>query len=463
MIRSSLLILTLSAFLSPLLANGAVVLDFANQATLQSAEAKGAELSLVTNEGGAALRVVTSLGHKWPGATFTMDEAIDASQHGYVTFHLKNASDVAMQIRCRIDSRPKGAEESDAVSRLHKISLAPGDGRDIRLPLIPYVKYPGIKPEDFFGMRGKPFFSSESMHLENLFSFVFFVVQEHLPLAFEVGSVRLEGEQTVEVSPTFPEQVFPLIDQFGQFKHKDWPGKTHSLEELRQQAVDEAEWLASTPPPASWNKYGGWKDGPQLEATGWFRTAKHEGKWHLVDPDGKLFFSLGIDGVAFKHGTIQRVLRDVAPNHLYLGCRYGNSAPINPIVMQANAEFADVVSFNVYSRYLADKLPRLERAGDKPYIIGEFHYGALDRGMFDTGLVAVADQDERAAAFSQFVLDCVKHPNIVGCHWFQFCDSPTTGRLWDHENYQIGFTDTVDRPYAELIEASRKVGEKLYE
>ena len=105
----------------------------------------------------------------------------------------------------------------------------------------------------------------------------------------------------------------------------------------------------------------------------------------------------------------------------------------------------------------------MEEGGDKPYIIGEFHFGALDRGMFHTGLVSVEDQNERAQAFTDYVSDCLAHPNIVGCHWFQYTDSPTTGRSFDGENYQIGFTDVCDTPYPELIKASRAIGEKLYQ
>jgi hypothetical protein len=54
----------------------------------------------------------------------------------------------------------------------------------------------------------------------------------------------------------------------------------------------------------------------------------------------------------------------------------------------------------------------------------------------------VPDQAEPARAFTHYVAGCLAHPNIVGCHWFQFTDSPTTGRSLDGENYQIGFTDT---------------------
>ena len=135
---------------------------------------------------------------------------------------------------------------------------------------------------------------------------------------------------------------------------------------------------------------------------------------------------------------------------------------VNPIAAMASTRHCDVVSFNIYEQQLADHFPELQKAGDKPYLVGEFHYGALDRGLFHTGLDPVKNQAERAEHFTHFVTDCLKHPNIVGCHWFQFSDSPTTGRLWDGENYQIGFTDICDTPYAELVEASRAMGESLY-
>ncbi|MEO8350288.1 MAG: beta-galactosidase, partial [Chthoniobacteraceae bacterium] len=160
--------------------------------------------------------------------------------------------------------------------------------------------------------------------------------------------------------------------------------------------------------------------------------------------------------------SIREVLKEFAPNHLYLGCRF-MSGVLNAVVANASARHCDVVSFNAYARNLTASLPELEQAGDKPYIIGEFHFGALDRGLFHTGLIPVENQAERAKAFTDYVTVCLTHPNIVGCHWFQYTDSPTTGRLWDGENYQIGFTDVCDTPYAELIEASRAIGAKLYE
>jgi hypothetical protein len=82
--------------------------------------------------------------------------------------------------------------------------------------------------------------------------------------------------------------------------------------------------------------------------------------------------------------------------------------------------------------------------------------------MFHTGLVPVASQEARAAAYENYVLGALKHPQFVGCHWFQYQDEPTTGRVYDEENYQIGFIDIADTPYPEIIAASRRVGDRLY-
>ena len=40
---------------------------------------------------------------------------------------------------------------------------------------------------------------------------------------------------------------------------------------------------------------------------------------------------------------------------------------------------------------------------------------------------------------------------MIGTHWFQWLDQPATGRN-DGENYNIGFVDVTDQPYAELVD-----------
>ncbi|HOM59665.1 MAG TPA: beta-galactosidase, partial [Kiritimatiellia bacterium] len=88
-------------------------------------------------------------------------------------------------------------------------------------------------------------------------------------------------------------EFFPFIDVYGQFKHKTWPGKIHSDEELKTAARREEADLAAHPGPKGWSRFGGWADGPKRAATGHFRVEKIDGKWWMVDPDGYLYWSHG--------------------------------------------------------------------------------------------------------------------------------------------------------------------------
>ena len=96
---------------------------------------------------------------------------------------------------------------------------------------------------------------------------------------------------------------FPFIDEFGQYMHRDWPGKTGSVAEMKAQRKAEQNDLAAHAGPAQRNRYGGWAVGPKREATGWFRAEKHAGKWWLVDPEGRLSWSHGVDCVRARSAT----------------------------------------------------------------------------------------------------------------------------------------------------------------
>jgi hypothetical protein len=156
--------------------------------------------------------------------------------------------------------------------------------------------------------------------------------------------------------------------------------------------------------------------------------------------------------------TVREAIQEVAPNQLYLGCRF---AWVNSRAAAAAAKYCDVVSYNLYRKSVADF--QFNGGADVPLIIGEFHFGALDRGMFHTGLVSLKDQAERGRTYIDYVQGALRHPAFVGCHWFQYQDEPVTGRVYDEENYQIGFVDVADTPYQETISASREVGYNLYQ
>ena len=472
----------------------------------------------------------------------------------------------------------------------------------------------------------------------------------------------------------------PFIDVYGQFKFREWPGKTHSDADLRAAAEKEAADLAAHPGPTDRDRFGGWAKGPKFAAKGRFYPVKHEGRWGLVDPDGNLFWSFGavrvtpssamtpLNGephepwrygrkmpprhcffenlpkpdspfakfyqthdellVSFylkrgetewydfsssnlyrKYGEdyyekfadiahrrlrswglntvanssdVKICLMDRTPyaervecqskpiaaakggwwkfrdpfdpsftegvrksleEHgreahdpwcigffvdnelgwgdgdtdlarwtwaspddqpakvefrkfmakkgvreptvvefrefttilteeyfkktrdtlkafdaglLYLGCRFcGAPRP----VVEACAKYCDVVSYNIYTRSLADW--RLPSALDRPVMLGEFHFGATDRGPFGRSLIGCKDQAARAQALKDFMVAVLGNPLIVGAHWHQFSDQATTGRF-DGEYFQVGFTDVCDTPYAETVKALREVGESLY-
>lgn len=119
-----------------------------------------------------------------------------------------------------------------------------------------------------------------------------------------ISNIRAEGSLNL---PTENEvangDYFPILDEFGQLRHKEWKEKVHSLEELKKSRVTEKEDIEANIGPSDWDKYGGWLKGPQLKATGSFRTEKVNGKWWLVDPDGRLFWSHGINSVSMDNST----------------------------------------------------------------------------------------------------------------------------------------------------------------
>lgn len=157
--------------------------------------------------------------------------------------------------------------------------------------------------------------------------------------------------------------------------------------------------------------------------------------------------------------VIQGELRKGDPNHLYLGCRFA-WATIDSV--QAADEVTDVLSFNIYEKTIDAPRWAPLRKLSKPCIIGEFHSGALDRGMFHPGLVSVPDQAARAAMYQAYVRSVIDHPNFVGCHWFQYVDEPLTGRSFDGENYNIGFVTVTDTPYPEMVKAAKEVHQEAY-
>ena len=574
--------------------------------------------------------VATGASYAWPG--MRMDFACgerDLSDYGRVALAVSNMTDRTIVLNLSVKGRTVQGRTPGGSTSLKPFAAGV---LSVDLRNMPWTL---DAPLELVGMNGFPTGAGGStFDLKRTFSFHIFIRQDGLPGRFAVSRVSASASgvpQKVLSAATF----LPFVDRYGQFKHDEWPGKIHSDAELAEARTAEAKWLAENAagPIPDADIYGGWATGPQLKATGFFRTEKVNGKWWFVDPEGHLFWSHGIDCVrpgnatgithresyfeelpakddprfgrfwrrnktpgahgfykdpahadraefdfaganlARKYGddwlapyaelahrrlkawgvntianwsdariyslrrtpytlclgtygtprlkgstgwwgalpdpfdpafastfraraqaaakemkddpwclgvfvdnelswndkpemkavgeqyfaVISSVLKEELPNHLYLGCRiaFGNS----PDLFRACAKYCDVVSVNMYARAPYRELPA--DAEDKPMINGEFHFGALDRGLFHTGLVATTDQAERAACYRNFVNACLDHPRYIGTHWFQWQDQALTGRS-DGENYQIGFLTGADTPYPELVAAARDIGAHMY-
>jgi hypothetical protein len=152
--------------------------------------------------------------------------------------------------------------------------------------------------------------------------------------------------------------------------------------------------------------------------------------------------------------TIAEALRRHDPDHLYLGSRF---AWRTSEAVEACAHWCDVVSFNLYERSIADdqgEWARFHPLG-KPALIGEFHFGSTDRGLFWEGIVGAGRESERGPAYSRYLRAVADNPDFVGAHWFQYIDEPLTGRTLDGENAHIGFVTVADLPYVDLAAAAR--------
>jgi hypothetical protein len=658
------------------------LLDFGGRFDISSVITNDAR---VTPAPAGGLHIEAGHEQRWPGITLKAPAGKwDLSKYEYVCVDVKNVAAEPVTVSCRVDN-PGADGNKNCVS--DNIALAGGKEGTLTVRVFP-VPWKLSKPLELVGMRAAPVYS-DKVDTSNVTQILVFVNGPQTDHAFEIRNLRAGGSVTVLDAETF----CPFIDEFGQFIHSDWPGKTHSLDELTASIAAELADHDAHPGPADRDKYGGWTAGPKLDATGFFRVQKHEGKWWLVDPEGRLFWSHGVDCVRSenatpisdrehyfrdlpepaspysefygqgawaphgyyqdhspyktydfsranflqkygrnwrgkfavithrrlqswgmntianwsdadiylmrrtpyvctisynartlegsegywgkfydvfdpsfreelrkrlaseqgksagdpwcigyfvhnelawgdetslavatlispadqpakkvfledlkaKYATIDKVnaawgtqhatweallqsrqapdkekakadlttfytrtaetyfetirdeLRKVAPNQLYLGCRF---AWVNDRAARAATKFCDVVGYNRYSYSVEDH--RLPDGIDKPTIIGEFHFGALDRGMFHTGLKKTANQQDRADKYKSYVQGALRNPYIVGTHWFQYKDQATTGR-GDGENYQIGFLDICDKPYPEIVNVAREVGYNLYQ
>ncbi|GGA63065.1 hydrolase [Neiella marina] len=174
-------------------------------------------------------------------------------------------------------------------------------------------------------------------------------------------------------------------------------------------------------------------------------------------------FSLMLEHYASAYfAVVADTLADYMPNHMYMGVRFADWG-MTPEIRRAAAKHVDVMSYNYYKEVLhPDHWTFLDEL-DMPSIIGEFHMGGMDAGVFNPGLVHAWSQHDRGQMFADYMNTVIDNPYFVGAHWFQYTDSPVSGRAYDGENYNVGFVSVTDTPYKPLVDAARAVNETLYQ
>ncbi len=160
--------------------------------------------------------------------------------------------------------------------------------------------------------------------------------------------------------------------------------------------------------------------------------------------------------------TISKSLKKNDPNHLNLGIRYGYIEQLDDELLRISKESFDALSFNCYALSPDhEKMNHALEISGLPMIIGEYHFGTVDRGLAQS-LWQVNSQKERGDAFRYYTENAFAHRGLIGTGWFRWIDQNINGRT-DGENYNCGFIDVTDRPYPYMVDAAIETAKSLYE
>ncbi len=217
----------------------------------------------------------------------------------HLAFDVKNTGTESVQINLDIQDQNGDSYSRAFIAATHEQNTwyAKMDGHDQFDPL-------NARKNEFnfsSGFRSNPptwesqdkqvfsLWGKKRLDLRGIHSIQFSVSGATSDRTFILDNIRLRPNP--EMNPHF---ITGLLDQYGQNTRINYPGKVHSNKDLINRRNTELANLKSATQPSR-SQFSGWKDGPRLRATGYFRTQKIDGKWWLVDPEGYLYLSTGID------------------------------------------------------------------------------------------------------------------------------------------------------------------------
>lgn len=162
--------------------------------------------------------------------------------------------------------------------------------------------------------------------------------------------------------------------------------------------------------------------------------------------------------------TVKKTMKRYDPNHLNIGIRFGNlnSLEGRDALIEICRNAFDVISINEYYDKPRNELyDYMYTKMGLPYLIGEFHFGTVDRGLSQS-LWQVDSQEERAVGYRYYMEQGFSHPALIGTTYFTWSDQDVSGR-GDGENFNCGVVDVTDRPYKLHAEAMMETHMRLYD
>ncbi len=154
--------------------------------------------------------------------------------------------------------------------------------------------------------------------------------------------------------------------------------------------------------------------------------------------------------------------RRVDAHHLNFGVRYHWWPGRDELAAGVGEGGADVLTVSCFEQEPgAEWIAQTSRRTGRPVLIGGFHSGALDRGLPGGGLRVVWTQEDRAESYRYYVERAAAMPAVVGTHYAQWNDMHVAGAPGG-ANYQVGFVDICQLPYARLASAARLSHARIY-
>ena len=227
----------------------------------------GPAIRIPAGDGSAALRLPGSL--PWKGARFlTVDALVDGEHTGEVSFRFFAAGETEARVTVSLGVFP------GLRTRL-SVPLSALDAEAVFLPRTPgrfkgRVRGRRLSPDQIDQVR---------IHLRETAS----------AQSLYLGALTLTAEE-----PRYPVPRRPLVDGLGQWRDREWEGKTTSDAFLGTWLTVALEEDRDATYPKAWCERGGLAD-KAFKATGFFRVEERDGRWWAFDPLGRGFVPLGVD------------------------------------------------------------------------------------------------------------------------------------------------------------------------